>query len=83
MKRNNNSDITIVIFMLALAVLLAGVGFKLSQIHSILEDQFNYRTELDMCYEMAQEYYAPCHLERDNNGKYHWYFNLDESYKGE
>lgn len=80
MTREREWRTTVVIELMAIAVLLATIGLRLSGINNILQNQFDYQTEADMCYEQAREYLAPCHVERDEDGSYHWYFN---SYEGE
>ena len=79
MKRyEDNFTITLLIFLLALACIMGACLLRLADIKRIMQDQFDYQTEMQMCMQDALEYLAPCHLERDDDGSYHWYFNPNE-----
>lgn len=79
MKRYED-DFTTAIFILVVTslIILAGCFVKLSNIKNILQAQFDYEVEKQMCTQDAMEYLAPCHLERDEDGSYNWYFNPNE-----
>lgn len=80
MKNKAQSDIAIIL-LFGIVSLVAGVGVVASHISKQLREQFEFETGMYMCMEMAQEYYAPCHLEQDEDGKYNWYFNPQEGRK--
>lgn len=70
--------LTIILFLLGIAVLIAGVGIIADRINDQLREQFEYETGRDLCYEDAMDYHAYCHVRKDDNGSYHWYFTEGE-----
>lgn len=81
-KSWSNFRITTILFLLGIAVLIAGVGVIASRISDQLREQFEYETGRDLCHEDVMDYYAYCHVRKDDDGKYHWYFIENEN-KGE
>lgn len=77
-KHTNQFEITFVIMMIGIAVLIASVSIIVSRINSQLREQFEYETGRDLCYEDAMDYHAYCHVRKDDDGKYHWYFIENE-----
>lgn len=79
MSKDINYSIIIMALMILVAVIAVGLCYqKLGAIERAIEKQFNYQADLDMCYEGAQEYMTYCHLERDDDGTYNWYYNPSE-----
>lgn len=76
MKRYEDSfTITIILLLLGIAALIGACLLKLVDIKNIMQKQFDYQTEMQMCTQDAIKYLVPCHLERDDDGSYNWYFN--------
>lgn len=75
MKRDEDK-FTIIILLLAVgfAVLIGGCLLRLADIKAMLQTQFEFETEMYMCMEDSMMFGAPCHLERDDDGSYHWYW---------
>lgn len=68
-------SISVIVLLIALLIVGAGCVVKLSNIKGIMQKQFDYQTEMQMCMQDAIKYLVPCHLERDDDGSYNWYFN--------
>lgn len=66
------------LLMLFIILLLVSLVVGIAMVYTQLENIFKFETEMYMCMEDAQEYLAPCHVERDNDSSYHWYLNPNE-----
>lgn len=80
MKRHEDNFI-ITILLLLLTVLMGECLLKLVDIKNILLAQFDYQAEMQFCMQEAIEYLAPCHVERDEDGSYNWYWSPEEGRK--
>lgn len=80
MKRHEDNFI-ITILLLLLTVLMGECLLKLVDIKNILLAQFDYQAEMQFCMQEAIEYLAPCHVERDEDGSYDWYWSPEEGRK--
>lgn len=79
MKKHENSFIiAILISLLAIIGIVYSCLLRLAEIKQVMQAQFDYKIERDMCQQDAMEYLASCHVERDEDGSYHWYFNPNE-----
>lgn len=78
----NGADIGIKISMLLLLIVLfvevVSCIEKLSQIKTVLQHQFDYQVEMQLCLQDAKEYPTQCHLEMEATGEYHWYYYPNE-----
>lgn len=64
--------------LVCLSLQLLGIIALLAEILTIQRSQFDYQTEADLCFEDAYKTLSQCHVERDEDGSYHWYYNPNE-----
>lgn len=76
-EKDNNS-IAVLVALLGIAVLLAGCVVELCRLRYVMQAQFDYQIEMQLCLQDATQTHAPCYLEVETTGEAHWYYNAAE-----
>lgn len=74
MKNNDNFKIGLLVCLASLAVMIAGCLVELKRVHNTLQDLLYYQAEADLCFEEARLVESSCHVERDTDGTFNWYY---------
>lgn len=74
MEDNNKFFMVILIMLLGIVVIMGGCLLQLDSIKCILQTQFEYQAEADLCFEEAWHYESSCHVERGDDDSYNWYW---------
>lgn len=70
----NKYKITVTILLLAIVSIAFTSMIVLAQMNKKVGDLFYYQADADLCFEQARLVQSYCHVERDEDGSYNWYY---------
>lgn len=70
----NRYKIGLLVLLSILAGCAIAIALEVQSVNSRLYDLFHYDADADMCFEEARLVQSYCHVERDEDGKYNWYY---------
>ena len=70
----NKYKSAIAILLIALVSITFTTMIVLTQLSERLGELFYYQADADLCFEQARLVQSYCHVERDEDGSYNWYY---------
>lgn len=78
MNEDNGIAYAIFTVLITIACLLVWGLINFNQVEKLIEKQYQYDVDMQMCIQEANKHFTTCHIEMETDGSINWYYDANE-----